>query len=62
MFGPKELAAVLGRNMASSDITLDEIKEIVRLYVRLHNRLYEKRWDERHYLQSCIEHLMQIKR
>ncbi|MRI59070.1 MAG: hypothetical protein C6H99_06160 [Epsilonproteobacteria bacterium] len=57
MFDAQELAKVIAKNIQTSDITIDEAEQIVRLYVRLHNRLYEDRWDEKHYVKTCLEYL-----
>ena len=42
---PKALADIIWRNIATSDITMDEVEQIVRFYIKLYNRLYAKSID-----------------
>jgi len=54
---PRELAKVLARNIATSDITLDEVAQIVRLYIELYNRLYKKRIDPEAFVARTMRYL-----
>ena len=54
---PKELAKVLARNIAASDITLDEVVQIVHLYIKLYNRLYKKRIDPEAFVARTMRYL-----
>ena len=42
---PKALADIIGRNIAASDVTMDEAEQIIRFYIKLYNRLYAKSID-----------------
>ena len=42
---PKALAEIIGRNIATSDISMDEVEQIVRFYIKSYNRLYAKNID-----------------
>lgn len=55
MFRAKELADIMAKNTAQSDISLDEMKAIVKYYINLHNRLYEKKWLEEEYLATFLK-------
>ncbi len=54
---PRELAKVLARNIATSDITLDEVAQIVHLYIKLYNRLYKKRIDPEAFVARTMRYL-----
>ena len=54
---PKELAKVLARNIAASDITLDEVAQIVRLYIELYNRLYGEHVDVEAFVTRTMRYL-----
>ncbi len=52
---PQKLAAIIARNIATSDITLDEVAHIVRLYIRLFNRLSQKQTDAERFVTEVME-------
>ena len=54
---PRELGALIARNIQASnaDITKEEIKEIIALYVRMYMKLYEKRLDIDVFVQKTME-------
>ena len=54
---PRELGALVARNVLSSnaDITKEEIKEIIALYVRMYMKLYEKELDIDGFVQKAME-------
>ncbi len=54
---PKELASIIARNIATSNITLDEVAHIVRLYIKLYNGLYGERIDAEAFVAQTMRYL-----
>ncbi len=54
---PKELASIIARNIATGNITLDEVAHIVCLYIKLYNRLYGERIDAEAFVAQTMRYL-----
>ena len=54
---PQKLATLVARNVqaTSSDITIEEIKEIIALYVRLYNKFYENKIEIASFIQKAMQ-------